>query len=190
MKKTTEGATAPQSPAVGSLTATELSDRVVDGFVRWLIWEDNRTRSESHAAMSANEALRELTHRAEAVPSLVASLHQIVVQCENMWGEKWLRNPQGIYETAANALSGLVKFPDPISKSTVGWHWHIGRSWVGSSLEDNCPCGKAPCGLVDSALVSPECEQHALGAARTMRQMHQVELCPSLQDAAPQRPPK
>lgn len=55
---------------------------------------------------------------------------------------------------------------------------HVGRSWNGTRLEDDCPCGKAPCGLVDMALVSPECEQHG-ASFRTMRQIHAPKDCPA-----------
>lgn len=58
------------------------------------------------------------------------------------------------------------------------FHFHIGRSWLGHPLEDDCPCGKAACGLVDSDLIDPDCPQHALTAAKTMRQMHTPADCP------------
>lgn len=57
------------------------------------------------------------------------------------------------------------------------FHFHIGRSWHGTSLEDDCPCGKAPCGLVDTTKIDPGCSQHAMGAAKTMRQMHLDSWC-------------
>ena len=57
------------------------------------------------------------------------------------------------------------------------WHVHVGRSWVGHDLEDACSCGKAPCGLVDSELIDGSCPQHALGAAKTMRQIHGAGAC-------------
>jgi hypothetical protein len=53
----------------------------------------------------------------------------------------------------------------------------MGRSWSGTRLEDDCPCGKAPCGLVDSEQIDPECDQHSFGAAKTMRQMHEPNSC-------------
>lgn len=57
--------------------------------------------------------------------------------------------------------------------------WHFGRSWTGTPLEDICPCGKAPCGLVDEALVDEECLQHPFSRTKTIRQMHQAENCPA-----------
>ncbi len=57
-------------------------------------------------------------------------------------------------------------------------HRHIGRSWVGHELEDACPCGKAPCGLVDSNLIVDHCSQHAIDAAQTIRQNHGANECP------------
>lgn len=55
---------------------------------------------------------------------------------------------------------------------------HYGRSWAGTTLEDACPCGKAPCGLVDSDLVSETCPEHFVGATKTIRQLHYVDKCP------------
>lgn len=56
---------------------------------------------------------------------------------------------------------------------------HMGRSWIGHPIEDDCPCGKAPCGLVDGRLVSKDCPQHTLDAAKTMRQIHFAHDCPA-----------
>jgi len=55
--------------------------------------------------------------------------------------------------------------------------FHYGRAWSGTAIEDDCPCGKAPCGLVDSSRVHPTCPQHAIGAAKTIRQMHYADQC-------------
>jgi hypothetical protein len=55
---------------------------------------------------------------------------------------------------------------------------HMGRSWLGHELEDSCPCPKAPCGLVAESQIDPSCPQHALDAAKTMRQAHFVRDCP------------
>jgi hypothetical protein len=57
---------------------------------------------------------------------------------------------------------------------------HIGRSWpgMGTPMEDQCPCPKAPCGLVSTDGMSPDCDQHPLGAIRTIRQSHRAEDCP------------
>lgn len=61
---------------------------------------------------------------------------------------------------------------------------HVGRSWKDSPLEDDCPCPKAPCGLVDITLDSWEttdyCDQHNPAQARTMRQAHYEKNCPAL----------
>lgn len=61
-------------------------------------------------------------------------------------------------------------------------NFHIGRSWTTHPIEDECPCGKAPCGLVDDKLISPDCDQHTLGAAKTMRQMHPADACPTAKE--------
>lgn len=55
--------------------------------------------------------------------------------------------------------------------------YHIGRAWVGHAIEDDCPCGKAPCGLVLESKRDPDCEQHKL--TKTIRQGHAPEHCPA-----------
>lgn len=55
---------------------------------------------------------------------------------------------------------------------------HIGRSFVGHPLEDECPCQKAPCGLVVLSKVDPTCPEHRFMAAKTIRQTHQLAKCP------------
>lgn len=55
---------------------------------------------------------------------------------------------------------------------------HIGRSWTGTALEDDCPCPKADCGLVISEEAVEECPQHAISAAKSLRQLHWDENCP------------
>lgn len=58
---------------------------------------------------------------------------------------------------------------------------HVGRSWTGHPLEDTCPCRKAPCGLAVLGS-APDCPEHAIGAAKTLRQMHQDTDCPEGHD--------
>lgn len=58
------------------------------------------------------------------------------------------------------------------------WMWHMGRSFVGHHIEDQCPCPKAPCGLVISDQIDEACEQHAFRFSKTYRQGHQPEDCP------------
>jgi N-acetyl-anhydromuramyl-L-alanine amidase AmpD len=55
---------------------------------------------------------------------------------------------------------------------------HVGRRWSGTRIEDACPCGKAPCGLVDMAQASDDCDQHPTRRAKTIRQVHDSEHCP------------
>jgi hypothetical protein len=62
---------------------------------------------------------------------------------------------------------------------------HIGRSFSGHHLEDDCPCVKAPCGLVSEWV--PECPQHAPEASKTIRQSHPEFLCPTLIEEARRR---
>jgi len=56
---------------------------------------------------------------------------------------------------------------------------HIGRSFHGTRLEDDCPCPKGPCGLATHDGTDHGCDQHDLGAARTIRQMHSAADCPA-----------
>lgn len=53
---------------------------------------------------------------------------------------------------------------------------HIGRSFTGHPLEDDCPCVKAPCGLVE--VEDEDCPQHSWRAAKTIRQTHMSTDCP------------
>lgn len=58
---------------------------------------------------------------------------------------------------------------------------HVGRSWTGNKLEEDCPCPKAACGLVLSEHMVDEtekCSQHS--GMKTFRQIHTEENCPAL----------
>jgi hypothetical protein len=57
---------------------------------------------------------------------------------------------------------------------------HIGRSWSGHPLEDNCPCPKAPCGLVDMDQTDPACLEHPAERVKSIRQSHAASACPAL----------
>ena len=54
---------------------------------------------------------------------------------------------------------------------------HISRSFVGLDLEEDCPCGKAPCGMVDTSQVDENCEQHSVRFSKTIRRAHLAEDC-------------
>ncbi|MEV7975375.1 hypothetical protein [Streptomyces sp. NPDC086519] len=56
---------------------------------------------------------------------------------------------------------------------------HIGRSWTSHEIEDNCPCPKAPCGLVLQDQVTEACREHHWSAAKTTRQSHPADRCPA-----------
>lgn len=56
-------------------------------------------------------------------------------------------------------------------------HYHWGRSFSGTRLENTCPCPKAPCGLVDSLTLDQACDRHSWNAAKTTRQFHRAEEC-------------
>lgn len=64
--------------------------------------------------------------------------------------------------------------------STAARGNHIGRSFPGMSndIEADCPCPKAPCGLVLEDEVTEACGQHHWSAAKTMRQSHPADACP------------
>ena len=53
---------------------------------------------------------------------------------------------------------------------------HFGRSFANTHIEDECPCEKAPCGLVDR--YDLDCAEHNPMSAKTMRQGHFAEQCP------------
>jgi hypothetical protein len=55
--------------------------------------------------------------------------------------------------------------------------YHIGRSWTGHPLEDECPCPQEACGLVDERKAVPECIQHPPERCQTMRQGHIADVC-------------
>jgi hypothetical protein len=55
---------------------------------------------------------------------------------------------------------------------------HFGRAWSGHAIEDECPCPKAPCGLV-TGIFSADCPQHNPAYMKTMRQGHSAENCPA-----------
>jgi hypothetical protein len=56
---------------------------------------------------------------------------------------------------------------------------HVGRSWTGTPLEDACPCPKQPCGLVRQGDAHPDCREHPIGRAKSMRQGHPADKCPT-----------
>ncbi|MFR9767083.1 hypothetical protein [Nocardia sp. SC052] len=57
--------------------------------------------------------------------------------------------------------------------------YHSGRCWPpGTAIEDECPCPKEACGLVDLQRAVPECEHHPFWRAKSMRQGHRAEDCP------------
>jgi hypothetical protein len=56
--------------------------------------------------------------------------------------------------------------------------FHIGRSWEGHEIEDECPCPQEPCGLIDLGRAVDECDQHNPLKARSTRQGHSLANCP------------
>lgn len=69
-------------------------------------------------------------------------------------------------------------------RGQVGTHMsftdvHFARGWTDDRFLPTCGCKAAPCGLVDGSQVNPECPQHTLRAAKTMRQMHPAKECPA-----------
>ncbi len=55
---------------------------------------------------------------------------------------------------------------------------HVGRSFGGHPIEDECPCVKEPCGLVRIDDANPACEHHPPERLKTMRQGHAAHRCP------------
>jgi hypothetical protein len=63
---------------------------------------------------------------------------------------------------------------------------HIGRSFGGGrQIEEECPCPKEQCGLVDIGRASPACEHHGFMhnpmASKTIRQSHKPADCQPLE---------
>lgn len=54
---------------------------------------------------------------------------------------------------------------------------HLGRSFNGTRLEDNCPCKKAPCGLVIQDEINPACTEHPNERLKSIRQSHRADKC-------------
>lgn len=61
--------------------------------------------------------------------------------------------------------------------SSIPENFHMGRSWSGHHMEDECPCPQEPCGLISRKKVVDNCPQHALGSSKTMRSIHLEEDC-------------
>ncbi|MCX4575648.1 hypothetical protein OHB41_21130 [Streptomyces sp. NBC_01571] len=76
----------------------------------------------------------------------------------------------------ADALwpSAVLAALDGPSQPVMTGNYHFGRAWAGHAIEDNCPCKKAPCGLVSET--SPECTEH--GTTKSTRQSHPADACP------------
>jgi hypothetical protein len=57
---------------------------------------------------------------------------------------------------------------------------HISRSWptTGTPIEDECPCPQEPCGHVARDRIDPDCPQHPIQRAKTIRSCHTPENCP------------
>lgn len=59
---------------------------------------------------------------------------------------------------------------------------HVGRSWGGPGpKEADCPCPKAPCGLVDMSKAVDGCPEHSIWSGKTLRTLHDVSRCPALE---------
>lgn len=55
--------------------------------------------------------------------------------------------------------------------------FHMGRSWTGHHMEDECPCPQEACGLIARDKVAEDCPQHYFGRSKTMRSIHRVADC-------------
>lgn len=47
------------------------------------------------------------------------------------------------------------------------------------TVEADCPCGKAPCGLVDGARIAPACPAHSGGTLSELHEAHSPDACPA-----------
>lgn len=56
---------------------------------------------------------------------------------------------------------------------------HIGRHFFGTEIETDCPCPKAACGLVVENQADPNCAEHHMDHAPTIRQGHPDSQCPA-----------
>lgn len=65
---------------------------------------------------------------------------------------------------------------------------HIGRRFIGTEIENDCPCPQAPCGLVSERQADPACTDHHPNHAPTIRQGHADSACPGPK-RTPQNPP-
>lgn len=67
-----------------------------------------------------------------------------------------------------------------MTETAIGLHvgMHIGRSWTGTHIEDECPCPKTACGLVSTRGADESCSHHPFRAAKTIRQAHPANRCP------------
>lgn len=73
---------------------------------------------------------------------------------------------------------------EALPRYAPGWPWgHVGRSFSGHPLEDDCPCEKAPCGLVVWGS-NEDCPQHGVKMGKTIRQGHFEADCPALRGAS------
>lgn len=54
---------------------------------------------------------------------------------------------------------------------------HIGRMFFGTDTENDCPCPKAPCGLVPEEQAAPECTDHHPQHTPSIRQGHLPQQC-------------
>jgi hypothetical protein len=58
--------------------------------------------------------------------------------------------------------------------------FHVGRAFNNHIIEDSCICAQEKCGLVNQDIINPHCDQHAITAAKSLRQSHRAEDCPAL----------
>lgn len=59
--------------------------------------------------------------------------------------------------------------------TTEDFGMHVGRSWTGHRIEDECGCPQHECGLVTPKAT---CREHGFSHAKTIRQAHPSDHCP------------
>lgn len=112
-----------------------------------------------------------------------AELAAFRTYCQNKWGEDWQTAEWVRLAEGWLAHSDFVVEDQPVDRASgegtsAFGDLHVGRSWDGHPLEDDCPCPKELCGLVSLSRADPACEQHS--GMKAIRQSHSPSDCPAL----------
>lgn len=144
-----------------------------------------RWAQQLHADVQAAMFLLEQQPPSEPRDGLIATIQahlaQIDAQRPAYGTPEWAARDTAIATTTSHTVGcmcyrceGMRDAPRPTAPA-----FHFGRAWSGHEIEDACPCPQAPCGLVSSHEVRPDCGHHAMVAAKTLRQRHVATECPA-----------